>query len=523
VERTSTLSSFVVMACTAVSRLFGFVKIALIGALFGASGNGDVVNVVFAIPNDLRKLFAEGAFSSAFIPVLSSANVEDPSGGRARRLARHLLTFQTLILAPLVALSVVAPQLFVHLLLDFAEPEKVALSAGLLRWMFSFILIVSLSATLMAVLNTHQSFVIAALSPLVFSVAIIACMLLLRNALGPYAVAVGVVVGGIGQLVFLLPAYLRKSYDLRPALDFASPDFRRALGLWVPFVASASVFTINQMVARWFASGLEDGSVSAISNSVVFLQLPLGVFTASVMTVLFPRMSREAAAGDTAALRETVSSGIEFLTVLLVPSAIFLTLYGREVIAVALQRGKFDAAGTLLAARALTGYAVGLLSLGLYQFLQRLSYSVKDYRTPLAGAVLVAAVDVGCSLVLKETPLRVAGLAYSNAIAFTVGLGFLWIAARRRLGRLGGTTWISTFARTAVGSAPMVALLLGVRRLWPNLGRGGSTLSSAGAVVGVTLLCIAVTLGMYVFLRVPYVRELVRFRGRRSGGAPPAP
>lgn len=522
-ERKSTLSTFVVMACTAASRLFGFVKIALIGALFGSSGEADVVNAVFGIPNDLRKLFAEGAISSAFIPVLSTAAVEDPSGTRARLLARNLLTFQTLVLAPLVALSIAVPGVFVRLLLDFSDPGKLTLAAGLLQWMFSFILLVSLSATLMAVLNTHQSFVIPALSPLLFSVAIIACMLLLHRTLGPYAMAIGVVAGGVAQLGFQLPAYLRKGYGIRPALAFSTPDFKRTLGLWIPFVASASVFTVNQLLARWFASGLEDGSVSAVNNAVVFLQLPLGVFTASVMTVLFPKMSRQVAAGDTDGLRETVSSGIEFLTVLLLPSAVFLVLYGREVIAVALQRGLFDAGGTAMASRALTGYAVGLLSLGLYQFLQRLSYSLKDYRTPLIGAVVVAVVDVLFSLLLKETRLRVAGLAYANAIAFTVGLAFLFLAARRRLGPFVSRTWPATFLRTAGSSVPMVALLIGVRRLWPEIGSSGSSVRSAVIVVAVTLACIALTLGMLFLLRVPYVRDLLRARARRGKAASPAP
>jgi len=249
----------------------------------------------------------------------------------------------------------------------------------------------------------------------------------------------------------------------------------------------------------------------------------LGVFTASVMTVLFPKMSRQAAAGDTEGLRETVRSGIEFLTVLLVPSAVFLVLYGREVIAVALQRGLFEAAGTAMAARALTGYAVGLLSLGLYQFLQRLSYSLKDYRTPLVGAVVVAVVDVALSLLLKETRLRVAGLAYANAVAFSVGLAYLWLAARRRLGAFGGRTLLTTFAKTACASLPMVAILLGARRLLPDIGSAGSNVRSATIVVAVTLACIALTLGMYLLLRVPYVRELILTRARRVKGAPPAP
>jgi putative peptidoglycan lipid II flippase len=503
----------VVMACTATSRLFGYLKVALIGALFGSSGVADVVNAVFGIPNDLRKLFAEGAISAAFIPALSTALAEDLSGARARLLARSLLTFQLLILAPLVALSVARPQILASLLLRFPDPRDLALAAGLLRWMFSFVLLVSLAATVMAVLNTHQSFAIPALSPLLFSATIIGCMIGLRRVLGPYAIAVGVAAGGMAQLLFQLPAYLRKGYTLRPAVRFATPDFRRTLGLWIPFVASASVFAANQLAARWFASRLEQGSVSAIYNAVVFLQVPLGVFTASVNTVTFPRMSREAAAGDLEALRATVSSGIELLTALLVPAAVFLALYGGELVMVALERGRFGARGTLLASRALTAYAIGLPALGLYSFLQRLCFALGDYRAPLASAAAVVVTDVGLSLLLQGSSLRSAGLACANSAAFAVGLVLLLAAARRHLGPLGGLRALRTAALSAAASLPVAGVVAVSRLLAPGLMARGSTLASAAVVAATTVLSAALAL-LALSLWVPAVRELLAPRRR---------
>ncbi|HUJ75562.1 MAG TPA: murein biosynthesis integral membrane protein MurJ, partial [bacterium] len=361
--RQSTVSTVIVMLCTAGSRLFGYVRQALFNYYFGGSGAADAINAVFNIPNNLRKLFAEGAFSSAFIPVLSTTLAEDASGLRPRELVRTLVALQLLVLVPLVAFSLAFPRLIVTGLLTFSDPDKIAVGVQLMRWMFNYILLVSLSALVMAVLNSHGKFTVPALSPLMFTLATVLSLLFFHGRLGVLAMGVGVFVGGILQLACQLPALRRLGYRMAPSFQLTNPDFGRTARLWLPYLASASIVTINQFFAQYFASGLEDGSVSAITNSVMFLQIPIGIFTTSVATVTFPAMSRQAAQGQTRALRDTVAYGVKFLLVLLVPSAVLLCLFGREIIAAAVQRGRFTPAATLMAARALTGYALGLVSM----------------------------------------------------------------------------------------------------------------------------------------------------------------
>jgi putative peptidoglycan lipid II flippase len=508
----STLSTIVVMACTTASRLFGYVKMALINAFFGATGSADVINAVFLVPNSLRKLFAEGAFSAAFIPVLSSTLSDDPSGDAARRLVRSLAAFLILALGPLVVLSLAVPDLFLKLLLDFPDPAKMPLARTLLRWEFNYILPVSLGALAMAVLNSHGRFTVPALSPLVFSLGIILCLVFLRGPLGPVAMGVGVLAGGLLQLAVQLPSLGRLGYRLVPAFRFGDPDFRTTLALWAPFVASASVFTLNQFVAQRFASGLEDGSVSALQNAVTVMNLPIGIFTASVMTVLFPKLSAQAARGETGELRGTVAHGFEFLLALLVPSSVALVIFGREIVAVAFQRGRFTAVDTLMTYPVLAGYAAGLAALSLYQFLQRLFYSLKDFRTPLASAVLVALVDIGLSLWLKETRLRAAGLAVANSAAFTAGFVFLAAVARRRIGPYGARRILVGAAKAVAATLPLAVLLVGSRALWPELWRTGGSLASAGRIVGVLALAALATLAMFAALGMTFVKELARSR-----------
>jgi putative peptidoglycan lipid II flippase len=511
-SRGSTVSTVIVMLCTAASRVFGYVRQALFSFYFGASGAADAMNAVFNIPNNLRKLFAEGAFSSAFIPVLSTAITEDPSGRRPRELVASLSGFLLVVLLPLVGLSIAFPRLFVDVLLRFVDPGKIETAVRLMRWMFNYILLVSLSALVMAVLNSHGSFTVPALSPLLFTAATVLSLLFFNGRLGILAMGVGVLAGGVLQLAFQLPAFHRLGYSLRPSLRFRNPDFVRTVKLWVPYLASASIVTINQFIATLFASGLEDGSVSAVANSVMFLQIPIGIFTTSVATVVFPKMSRQAAQGDTAGLRESVSYGVQFILVLLIPSSILLALYGREIIAATMQRGRFTPGNTVMATRALIGYSVGLVAMGMYTFLLKFFNSLKSFVVPLVSAAFIAAVDILLSLYLKDTRLRVSGLAYANSIAFAAGTVLLAVLARRKLGKIGLGPILSVVGRSLVGCLPMTALLIAAQRflpdLWLRAGSFGGTLAVAGVAAG----CVVLTVAAYAALRIPFLSDLLKRR-----------
>jgi putative peptidoglycan lipid II flippase len=511
-SRRSTVNTIIVMVCTAASRLFGYVRQALFNYYFGGSGAADAMNAVFNIPNNLRKLFAEGAFSSAFIPVLSSTMAEDGSAARSRELVRVLNGFLLVVLLPLVGLSLAFPRLFVVGLLSFSDPAKVVVGAQLMRWMFNYILLVSLSALVMAVLNTHGKFTVPALSPLFFTLATVLSLLFFHGRLGILAMGVGVFVGGVLQLLCQIPSLRRQGYQFLPSFRFRNPDFVRTVKLWIPYVASASIVTINQFFAQFFASGLEDGSVSAITNSVMFLQIPIGIFTASVATVTFPKMSRQVAEGDRAGLKGTVEYGIQFLLVLLIPSAILLALFGREIIAACIQRGKFTPAETLMASRALTGYATGLVCMGIYTFLQRLFNSYKSFVVPLASAALIAVIDIALSLVLKETPLRVSGLAWANSIAFTAGMVLLVVLARRRLGGIGLRPVLITIGKSLLGSLPMTVLILAFLWWKPDLWVHGGRLAATAQIAAVAAAGVLLTFAMYLILRVPYVADLLKRR-----------
>ena len=508
----STRSAVIVMVCTAASRLFGYVRQALLNYYFGGGAAADAMNAVYNIPNNLRKLFAEGAFSSAFIPVLSTTLAEDPSGKRSRELVRTLVAFQLLVLVPLVALSLAFPRFFVLTLLNFKDAATIDTATQLMRWMFNYILLVSLSSLTMAVLNTHGRFALPALSPLAFTLATVLPLIFFHGQWGVIAMGVGVCLGGFLQLFCQLPSIRGLGYQFRPSFLFSNPDFKKTAKLWVPYLASASIVAVNQFVAQFFASGLEHGSVTAISNAVMFLQIPIGIFTTSVATVTFPKMSRQVATGNTEDLRATVSYGIQSLLVLLIPSTVLLCLFGKEIIAAAVQRGSYTSENTFMAARALTGYSIGLVSMGIYTFLQKLFNSYKSFTVPLASAGCIAALDITLSLILKETPLRVSGLAYANSIAFTAGMIGLLVLARLRLGGIGLRPILVTVGKAIAGSVPMTALLIIFIRVRPDIWLHGGRLRSTAVILAVVLACAAMTLLMYIVLRIPFLNDLLRRR-----------
>jgi putative peptidoglycan lipid II flippase len=508
----SAFVTVLVMVSTTVSRVLGFVRVALIGAIFGASGNADVWNAVFTIPNNLRKLLAEGALSSAFIPTLSASLLADPSGTVPRLITRKVISLQLIILLPLVAIAAVFAAPITRVLLPFPDPAKLALSATQFRYVFGYLVLVSVGAVIMAVLNSHSVFVLPSLSPILFSVCVIGAILLFHRSLGIFANAVGVLLGGVTQVVFQLPAFFRRGYDLRMDFGFRYPQFLKILKQWLPVLASASISAVTEQVAVLLASGLADGSVSALSNALVFFQLPFGIFSISIVTVLFPRMSRQAALEDRKGLIDTVSYGLRFILILMVPSSLLYVILGRQIIGVAMQRGAFTAQGTLWASQVLQAYSYGLFSLSAFTFLQRYFYATHDFRTPLLSVAIVSVVDVLLSLWLRNTALRVSGLAIANSVAFTVGLGYLLAVARRKLGVLKGRLFLLTTLRLLASMVPFVVFLAVFLRLTAPWWTFGSSLRNLGLLLAAVSVSAGLLLGMYWITRIQIVRDVLRGR-----------
>ena len=515
----STFATFIVMSSTMISRILGFARTAVITALFGATGQADIINVIFAVPNNLRKLLAEGALSSAFIPVISEAIIDEgDTPVRSRVLVKHLIGFQLLIIIPICVISILfARPLVEHVFTQFKDPAQLDLSSKLFAYFINYLLFISISAVLLGVLNSRSRFFIPAVTPIIFSISVIGSLLLLEKRIGVYAMAVGVLLGGAGQVIFQYPLFRKMGYTLKPSFRFMeSEDFRRIMKQWLPVVATSSVFTINQQVAFILASGLETGSASALSYAVVFWQLPFGIFSTSITTVLFPKMSRQVSQKDLQGLGTTVQYGLRFLFILLIPSAIVMGLMGKEIISIALQRGMFRPEDTAVTAFVLTGYCYGLFSVGAFNFLQRYFYSSGQYAFPFYVAAFVTVVDISLSLILKETWLRVTGLSVANSISFTLGLIILYRKAHLQIGGIPAKNLLYTLAKVVLASVPAFLLIHFFQRVFPAYWRSGSTLTGLGYLAVELLLLLLLYLVMYRLLKVEMLGYLVNRLRRKA-------
>lgn len=517
--RKSTVSTFIVMGSTFLSRILGFLRTAIISSVFGASGTADVINLTFAIPNNLRKLMAEGALSAAFIPVLSETIVKDNKNktNLTNKIFQNLIGFQLIIIVPISILAIIfAEPLIKHVLTQFNKPEQIELSVSLFRFFINYLLFISISAVIMGLLNSLNHFFIPAVTPILFSISVLGSIILLHRTLGVYSMAVGVLIGGLAQILFQYPQLHRLGFKLLPDFSFNNEYFRKIIKQWLPVVATSSLFTINQQIAFLFSSGLEAGSTSALVNALVFWQLPFGIFSASITTVLFPRMSRQSILKDTEGLRDTLNYGIRLLFSLLVPSSIVFIFFGKIIIATALQRGLFSAENTIMTHNVLKAYSLGLFSIGGFNFLQRFFYSRREYHIPFITALLICLIDIVLSLILKETKLRVTGLALANTIAFTVGFFILLILSRKSLVRLNGLLIIKSTGKVLISVIPASIISIYLVSLIGDSWMTGGTLINFGIVIFITFVWLLVTVFMYKLTGLEVIDFILKRRSKHE-------
>ena len=429
--RSDERNTLIVTICTFISRILGFARVGVISAIFGASGIADVLNLVLQLPNNLRRLLAEGALSSALIPTLNQEmTMSNNHHGDPRLFIRTVFGAQLLFFLPLLITASLCAPYISNWLFDFQTVSLQAHAQRLFAMLIWYIFPLSIGAMLMAVCNSHGRFLAPSLTPICSSVVVIITTILLHQSIGIYAVGIGIIIGGMMHIIAQLPTVYRLRYTLKPAFRFRNKVFGNTMRNWVPILITSSLFAINQQIAVYFASGLHVGSGSIMIYALTFWQLPFGILAVSTLTVLYPRMSNEYARGDYHALRISLRYGIRYLIVVMVPATLYLIIMSDFLVGLALQRGAFTADDTIVTADVLRAYSYGLIGVALYQFFQRFFYANRNMHVPVILLCMVMCIDVALSLWLKEI-IGVSGLAYANTIAFTIGaMGMLWRAKR---------------------------------------------------------------------------------------------
>ncbi|MEN3338524.1 MAG: putative peptidoglycan lipid flippase, partial [Acidobacteriota bacterium] len=456
-------SAGLIGVATMASRILGVGREMVLAALFGAAGGAemDAFNVAFRVPNLLRDLFAEGAMTAAFIPAFTRTLARDGRDA-AWRLGNLVINALLVVTGILVIAGIILARPITTMIAPrFADtPGKLELTTMLTRLMLPFLTTVAASVAMMGMLNSVRRFFVPALSPAMFNVATIACAvglapLMPRIGLPPIVgVAIGTLVGGLGQALLQWPTLRAEGFRYRPVLDFTDPALREVLRLMGPGTLGLAAVQINVFVNTYLATGQPQGAVSWLSYAFRLMYLPIGLFGVSIATAALPEIARHAARDDLPAVRETISRGLRMMLMLNVPATVGLMVLARPIVALLLQRGRFTAFDTAATAAALVWYAPGLLAYSVVKIASPTFYSLRDSRTP----VLVSVASVLANLMINLALVGMfgfRGLAAGTALAATFNAGSLLWLLRRRLSGIDETRIGVTLVKILAASVMM--------------------------------------------------------------------
>ena len=502
----------VVGSNTMLSRVLGFVRDVAMANVLGAGAVSDAFFVAFKLANFLRRLFAEGAFNAAFVPMVSRA-LENTGKDDARRFAGEAFAGLALVLVVLVIVAELFMAELVGVLAGGYGPDdpRLPLAVELSHLTFPYILFISLAALLGGLLNAVGRFGAAAFAPVLLNVVLIAALLASPwLPVGPaHALAWGVLIAGIAQLAFLTRAAARA--QVLPTLTRPrwNPRVRRLSLLVLPGAFGAGVAQVNMLVDLWFASHLPPGAQSYLFYADRLNQLPLGVVGIAVGTALLPVLAREVAAGAAGPARGTLNRAIHLALLLTLPATAALLLIAQPLVVALFERGAFDAQASRATAATVQAFAVGLPAYVLVKVMAPAFFAREDTRTPVIVAALALIANVALILLFIDALAHV-GIALATALANWLNVVLLAVLLARAGWFRPDRALASNLARALAATLAMAAVLVGVDRLavdWPALVRLAALVGAGGASFAVAALACGAVPG-----------ELTRLvRGRAAG------
>ena len=432
-------SAGVVSAFTMLSRVLGLVRDVTIAMVFGATLGADAFFVAFKVPSFMRRLFAEGAFAQAFVPVLTDYKTKR-SPAEVQVLLDHVAGFLGAVLGLLTLVAVLgAPWLIMVFAPGFvSNPEKIALAGDMLRLTFPYLFFISLTAFAGSILNSYGRFAVPAFTPVLLNISLISCALLLSPLLlePVTALAWGVLLAGILQLLLQLPFLGRMHLLPRPKLMLVSfqkqhEGVKQIMLLMLPALFGVSVSQINLLLDTVLASFLETGSVSWLYYSDRLVELPLGVIGIALATVILPSLSARHAENSPGDFAKTLDWAMRMVLLVGVPSAVALFVLAEPIITVLFQRGAFDEFSVVKSAQSLRAYSLGLLAFMLIKVLAPGYFARKDTKTPVKIGIKAMAANMVFNLLLIW-PLAHVGLALATSLSAFLNAGWLLAGLRRQ-------------------------------------------------------------------------------------------
>lgn len=508
-------SAGVVGSFTLLSRGLGMVRDIVIAYFFGTSLMASAFFVAFTIPNLFRRLFGEGALSAAFIPVLIETRTRE--GDRAAwDLSSRVVTMTAAFLTAIAMIGVLLFSVGLHIP---EMPEKWIATLSLARIMFPYVLFICIAALSMAVLNSYRHFATSAFAPSLLNLILIVTMLTLFPFSGDdplrrgYLLAWSVLVAGAAQAAIQLPALKRLGCPFRFSSRWDDPRVKQVLLLMGPAALGMAVTQFNVLIDRLLAMWIGEWAPAALFYSERLIYFPLGIIATAMATVLLPAFSSHAAEKNLGTMRETINRSLRHIFYIMTPAAAGLLVLAPLLLRTLFESGSFDAASTLLSARALRFYAPGLVVFSAAKVLVPAFYAGQDTRTPVRIGIYVVLINLTLNIVLiltLPTYWKHAGMAFSTVAAEAAGMTALGMILTRRIGRLQWRLVAAGLARSLIASAGMaLAVAQAVKWLEPVCmshlpGKAGLAAVTASAV----FIGMGVYLGMTLLLRAPELGEI---------------
>ena len=518
-------STAIVMVLLSVAKMIALVQKLIIVRRFGVGAEWDTFVAANQVPEQLFSLIAGGALTYAFIPVFGGMLTRGDHKAAWRLVSNVMNTVFVVALAVSVVVFIAAPWLVTHVVAPGFSPDSAAQTAGLMRVLLISLLIFSLSGLASGILQTHQHFLLPALSPIVYDLGVLFGAAFLTRRFGVYGIAYGAVIGAAAHLLIQVPGLIAYGMQWRPRLDLRDPDLRGVIRLMIPRAIGLGLLNINLLVAISLASQLGTGAASAYSWGWALMQLPETLIGTAMGVVIFPTLATLSAAGDRVGKRAAMSGALRFILIGTILAAFLMVLVGRPLIGI-LQGGAFSASGADAVYVVLQAFAFGLIVHSCVEIVARSFYADKDTVTPLYVALLSAVINFALALTLPGLlganavrfsnvtsvfafgmwPFSYAGvngLAVANTVAVSVEVLVLLLILRQRWQGINGAVLITTIAKTLAASLAMSAAIVLIGVL---LNGHASGLVQAIIKIGIGVIvffAVAIALRTREFLELP--------------------
>ncbi|MFY9451249.1 MAG: murein biosynthesis integral membrane protein MurJ [Bacillota bacterium] len=512
VRNTVMKATGIIAVASMLSKVLGFAREMSIAYQFGSNWQTDAYNIAYAIPGLLFAAVST-AIRTVFIPVFTDISTHKGKN-KAMDFANNVINATLLVSLLLIVFGEVFAAQLVRFFARGFEGETFALAVDLTRIMIPAIIAYGLTGIVSGILNALQRFTAPALVGVPMNMLIVAGVFTLGSYYGIYGLAVSALIGFTSQVLIMLPALAKTGYRYRFFLDFKAPELKQVLTLMVPTLISTAVSEINIMINRMLASGLPEGSISALNYASRLYSLPTGIVVTAVITAIYPTMSQASATKNKQQFVSALDTSLRTVSFLVLPMMVGLLVLATPIVQVVYQRGAFGYSETVATATALFFYSLGLLSVGWNQAINRGFYSMKDTLTPLLVSLGSVTANIAFNLLLVR-PMGHGGLALATSIANTVAAVIALFLLRKKSGPIGLRSVASSLIKCFIASAIMgVAAYFGWQFAAPVATGQLTRTIVLFAVIGVSA---AVYFGACIVLRVEEMEFARKMVGRIIG------